>query len=114
MMATEARIEQAQATIEADIRERLHNMQSVNIDTGRTLDESEVVAQMHTMDPDRFVLAIYLTNQGVSEAKQHQGRQIMTELKAAAVEALIRKYANNIRAKARVVTDQTPEVFHVD
>lgn len=112
MMTQESRIEAKQAELEAVIRDRLHSMQSARIDNGRVIDGQSVVEQMHTMDPDRFCLAVYLTNQANDEAQILQGRQIMTQLRAVAIDALIRHYGAHIHSEARRAAKVSPEVPH--
>lgn len=100
MMTKAANIEREQTAIEYDITQRLMNMEDVRIDTGRKIFAEDVIEEMRVLDPDRFMLAIFLCAQQ-RQGQLEQGRGIMADLRREAITSLIRKHSGNLYTLAR-------------
>ena len=107
-----AAIEREQSVIEVEIEQRLMRMEDAVINTGRKIFAQDVIEEMAELDPDRFIVALYLSMKS-QDSEQSQGRGILQDLRREAISRLIRNHSGDTYALARQTIENREEVRHV-
>mgnify|MGYP006423987285 CR=1 FL=1 len=93
-----------QGNIEEELRACLNRMEDVTLAGGGRIHAGDIVGEMHTLDPDKFTTAVFLCDVRNEQHKQRQGLAMMSELRQATINHVVRKHGAAIYklAAARV------------